>query len=82
MLGFGAYPTYLLADAGYGRSMFYLAGGAFVEAGARLGEQKAPVVGLRANADLVLLNVGVRLLGSLERRPEVGLWLIAGLGRY
>jgi hypothetical protein len=81
-LGFGAYPTYVLADAGYGTSVFFAAFGSFFEVGARVAPSVAPTLGLRANADFLLANIGVRLLGSVERRPELALSLIVGIGRY
>jgi hypothetical protein len=81
-LGFGAYPSYLLADAGYGVSHFYLASAAFVELGARLHPSSAPVLAARGSFDLVFLNAGVRVLGSVERAPELGLWFLLGIGQY
>jgi hypothetical protein len=82
LLGFGAYPSYLLADVGYGDNRGLGAAAAFVELGARVAPSRALAIGARANVDLFLFNVGARVLGTAERSPEVGLWLTVGIGRY
>ncbi|MBN1605112.1 MAG: hypothetical protein JW940_00690 [Polyangiaceae bacterium] len=82
LLGFGACPSYVLADAGYGHNGGYGAIGAFLDLGARVAPSRALAIGTRANVDLLLLNVGVRTLTTVERSPEVGLWLTLGIGRY
>jgi hypothetical protein len=82
LLGFGAYPSYVLADAGHGRNGGWGAKGVFLELGARVAPSRAPAIGARANIDLLLVNVGARTLATVERYPEVGLWLTVGIGRY
>jgi len=82
LVGLGASPSYALADLGYGKSPGYTAAGAFLEVGTRLGSTNPIVVGVRGNLDVLLANLGVRILVGLEERPELALWITLGLGRY
>lgn len=82
VVGFGAYPTYVLGSVGYGTQNGYTGLGGFVEAGARTTSPSQPVLGVRTSADLLLVNVGVRMIASVARSPELGLWLTVGVGRF
>jgi hypothetical protein len=82
LLGFGAYPSYVLADVGYGDNRGMVAFGGFLELGARVAPSRAPAVGVRTNVDVLLLNVGARVFTTLEHAPDLGLWLTVGIGRF
>ena len=47
----------------------------------RLSNGRVPVVGLRANIDLLFVDLGVRAVTSLEHDPEAVLWGTLGLGQ-
>lgn len=81
LLGFGSSPSYGLVEAGYGSGSL-AALGSLLAFGARLQSGVTPVVGLRGNADVLLLNVGVRTLMSFERKPDLFIGFTIGLGRY
>lgn len=81
LLGLGSSPSYALVEAGYGTGL--LAGaGAFLGAGARLNHGRTAVIGLRVNADLLLVNVGLRTLVSFESSPDLLVCFTVGVGRF
>lgn len=81
LLGLGNSPSYALAEGGYGsESLAGIAG--MVGVGARLSHGLAPVAGLRAHADFLFLNVGIRTLVSFERSPDLLICFTIGAGRY
>jgi hypothetical protein len=82
LLGIGSSPSYALAEGGYGRDSSLAALGVFVGVGSRLSSGMAPVLGLRANLDVLLVNLGLRTLVSLEQSPDVLLCATLGVGRY
>jgi len=62
--GLGDSPSDVLGDMGYGSTTGLTAAGGFLEAGTRLSDGAAPVVGLRANVHVMFINVGVRAAGG------------------
>jgi hypothetical protein len=81
LLGLGSSPSYALVEGGYGSGALVALGG-FLGFGARLDSGVTPVVGLRGNLDVLLLNVGIRTVVSFERKPDLLICLTLGLGRY
>jgi len=81
MLGLGSSPSYALVEGGYGQGLLAAIGG-LVGAGLRFGEHRTAVVGLRVNADVLFLNLGVRFLTSFEEHPDLVALFLVGLGRY
>jgi hypothetical protein len=78
------YPNYLLGEVGFARGEAMSAFGAFLGMGARVSAAwgSAPVIGLRASYDILLVNVGLRALVSFETAPDISLCLTLGVGRY
>jgi hypothetical protein len=81
LIGFAS-PSYAVLEAGYGSSAGIAALGSFAAVGMRLTGDVAPVAGLRGNVDLLLVDLGLRVLASIEKRPELGIWVMVGLGQF
>ena len=79
--GFGASPSTLMLDGGWGQTDPIAAFGLFLEGGVRLDQGTAALVGTRAHVHLAIFEVGVRNWVSLEGDPDVTLFLVVGVGR-
>lgn len=83
VVGFGAYPSYVLAEAGYGADHSIVNGGAVLVGFATRVEPR-PSVGpaVRFGVDVLFLHVGVRAIGIVTNGPEFQLTGLLGLGRF
>lgn len=80
--GFGEYPTYVVPEVGWGADATIAGLGIMAGVPIRVDPSAGVGLGLRVNVDLILMNLGFRVISVVTDSPELQLGATIGIGRF